>query len=168
MRLVIMLGVAVLIAGCGSKPEGQASSNAAPTAQAASQMAADKFIPEQKFLALGIQDLRRGKPVEAIRSFDAAIKQNPRDPNAYLVLGETYMHLKNYDRAIDTLSAATRIAPEKGEFYYFLALNYELKGDKDQAKVNAQKSFELFRLHQDEENLKKSLALLRELSVTEQ
>ena len=163
MKLVIMLGVAVLIAGCGSRAEEPASANTTPAAPAAS----DNFVPEKKFIALGIQDLRKGQPVDAIRSFDAAIKQNPSNPEAYIILGETYMHLKNYDRAIDTLSAATRVAPDQGELYYFLALNYELKGDKDHAKINAQKSFELFRLHQDEDNLKKSLALLRELSVTE-
>jgi tetratricopeptide (TPR) repeat protein len=116
----------------------------------------------------GIQHLQQANTVEAIKSFDEAIKNNPTDPSGYIILGETYMRLQEYNRAVDSLNAASRVAPDKGEIFYLLAINYGLLGKRDLAKENAQKSVEKFRLAKDEENFLRSLALLQGLMQPEQ
>lgn len=155
-RIVIIMLAAAFVSGCGSE---KTESKGKP--QVTAKTAQDKFLNK------GIQYLQEANTIDAVRSFDQAIKQNPLDPRGYMILGQTYMRMNAYDRAIDTLSAAARIVPEKGEIFYLLAVNHGLAGNKDLAALNAQKSVELFRQKQDEENFKKSLALLKGLMATE-
>ncbi len=116
------------------------------------------------FMKDGVEYLEQAKVPEAIRSFDEAIKQNPVDPQPYLVLGQTYMRINDYTRAIDTFSAALRVSPDKGSLHYLIAVNYRLLGDLELARKNAEISIEFFRQKQDEKNFLMALALLQELS----
>ncbi len=150
-KVLGVLLMTVLIIGCGSKESvGQKEVSSIPT-------------QNHDYLKDGVQYLQQAQPREAIKSLDQAIRQNPRDSRPYMVLGETYIRLNQYDRAIDTFSAASRVAPTEGRVYYLLALSYGLSGDKEQAKVNAEKSVLIFQRNKDGENLKKSLALLKGL-----
>lgn len=116
------------------------------------------------FMKEGVDYLQEAKIPEAIRSFDEAIKQNPVDPQPYMVLGQTYMRINDYTRAIDTFSAALRVSPDKGELHYLIALNYRLLGEMDLARKNAEISIEMFRQKQDEKNFLLALTLLQSLS----
>ena len=116
------------------------------------------------FMKEGIQYLQDANVPEAIRSFDEAIKANPVDPQPYLVLGQTYMRINDYTRAIDTFSAALRVSPNKGELHYLIAVNYGLAGETELARQNAATSIEIFRQQQDEKNFLKALTLLQSLS----
>ncbi|HPB67342.1 MAG TPA: tetratricopeptide repeat protein [Candidatus Omnitrophota bacterium] len=116
------------------------------------------------FMKDGIEYLEQAKVPEAIKSFDEAIKQNPVDPQPYLLLGQTYMRISDYTRAIDTFSAALRVSPDKGSLHYLIAVNYRLMGDVELARKNVEASIEFFRQKQDEKNFLMALALLQELS----
>jgi Flp pilus assembly protein TadD len=73
--------------------------------------------------------------------------------------------MRNYDKAVDTFSAATRIAPENGEVYYMLSMALSLAGQKEAAIVRATQSVEMFRRIKDEDNFIKAMALLQGLSA---
>ena len=150
-RLSLILLAASLLVGCGSPSSG-------PQAKApASGGMQENYIKE------GIEHLRESDPIAAIRSFDQAIKDDPTNPEGYVILGQTYMRLEDYPRAIDSLNAALRFAPNEGRLYYLLALNHQLAGHPEQAVENAQHSIELFRQAQDKENFERSIALLQGL-----
>jgi tetratricopeptide (TPR) repeat protein len=150
-NLIVAVGLMALVAGCGKNPADSQTEMAQPPAQ-------------EDFLQKGVQSLTNGDVVTAIKSFDDAIKQNPVDPKPYMILGQTYMHLKEYNRAIDTYSAALRVSPDKGMVYYLLAINYGLAGKFDMAKKNAEASIEIFRQNKDEQNFLRAVSLLQGLS----
>lgn len=116
------------------------------------------------YVGEGIQFLKEANTAKAIQSFDQAIKQDPMNPRPYIILGETYMRMREYNRAVDTFTAASRLKPDDGEVEYLLAVNYGLAGNKKLAQEHAQKSLDLFRLQQDEKNFVRALALVQGLA----
>lgn len=168
MRFVIVLCCLIVLSGCGSPQQTTSSSETEsqlPVDEKA--MAAKARTPSQSmdenFIAQGVEHLQDADTLGAIRNFDEYIKRHPQDPRGYIILGQTYMRLNDYPRAIDTFSAATRVAPDQGDLYYFLAMNYGLNNNLDMAIASAQKSVVLFREQKDEENFLRSLALLQGL-----
>lgn len=149
-RLLLGFVVIVFLVGCGSKTE--------ETAQKPNS---------KKYIDAGMAFLREGDIAKAINNFDTAIKVDPRNSENYIVLGQVYLRLKNYQAAIDTLSAATKVAPNNGEAYYFLATSRMMRqdpGDKEQAVEDAKKSAEIFLRSNDQERLKKAIALVQSFS----
>jgi len=116
---------------------------------------------DKDYITEGMEFLSKSDIPRAIQSFDKAIRQDPNNANNYIVLGQVYMRLKNLDRADDTFSAATKIDPKNGEAHFLLATTRMLSGDKEGAIDSAQKSVELFMGQRDEENFKRSVALLK-------
>jgi len=157
-RTFILMAAAVILVGCGRAQESkqQKSTMGKPVARSQSAM-------ERDFVTEGLSHLKQANPGAAIKSFDQAIKQDPADPENYLVLGETYMRLRDYPRAIDSLSAALRVAPGRGDIYYLLAINQGLMGYDDMALENAQRSVEIFQEQRDRDSFLKSVALLQGL-----
>jgi len=153
-RALYLLCILTLVAGCTPKD----------SASAKTPVAVEKNSAADSFIDMGIAHLQAGEVVEAVRSFDDAIRQNPRDPKGYLILGQTYMRLNNVDRAIDTLSAVLNFEPDNGEAKYFLAVAYGLKGDREKAIEFAQKSMESFQEQQNQESFMRALVLLRGLA----
>lgn len=162
-KFLMMLAVIVVLAGCNNSEQAANSSGSASAVKM--QMASSETAngdPSTEITA-GVGYLRSGQIKEAISRFDQAIKENPRDVRGYLVLGQTYMHLKDYNRAIDTFTAATQVAPANGEAHYLLATNYGMAGNFSMAKLEAEKCLILFRQQNDPDNFKRALALLQGL-----
>lgn len=149
-KMLFGLIVVVFLIGCGSKPE--------QTVQK----------PDSKqYVDAGMNYLKQGDIANAIKSFDTSIKVDPRNPENYIVLGQVYLRLKNYQAAIDTLTAATKVDPNNGEAYYFLATSKMMRqqpGDKEQAIEEAKKSAEIFLKNNDQERLKRAIALVQSFS----
>ena len=150
-----------MMVGCGSQETQSGATKEMPKAVSNGQVAA---LKNQHHIEQGLEHLRDANIAAAIKSFDEAIKQNPRDPQGYLILGETYLRIKDYNRAIDTFSAVTRVAPQNGEGFYLLAITYGVMGNKDLARQNAQKSIELFQEEKNQAKFVRSVALLNGLS----
>jgi len=163
-KISIMMLLSLTLVGCGSKE----TTSAGPTAQPAKPQAAhDAMRKNQAYIDEGLNYLQHANVVAAIKSFDSAIKENPKDPRGYIVLGQTYLRLKEYNRAIDTFSAVTHVAPEDGEGYYMLAVTYGLSGDKALAQENAKKSIAIFQAQKNQERFMRSVALLNGLTKEE-
>ena len=168
-RLMIVVAVGLLLAGCGTPEKSTSGQGLGPTNQAnpdTAQVQVKNISSE--FVNKGMEYLQKSEPIAAVKNFDEAIKRNPKDFRLYLVLSETYMRLHEYPRAADTLEAATLVAPDQGEISYLLAINYGLMGKRELAKKNAEKSIELFRQKKDEDNFLRAIALLQGLNEVEQ
>ncbi len=131
-----------------------------------------------QLIQAGVNYLNEGEITNAIKSFDDAIRQEPTNPENYVVLGQVYLRLNKYAKAVDTFSAATRVAPDNGEIFYLLALANIFKEKKNQSSgdlieaqnshksaiLAVQKSIDIFMQKKDEDNFKKSVALLKGLT----
>lgn len=122
-------------------------------------------------IAQGMKHLSESNIPQAIASFDAAIKNDPTNPENYLVLGQVYLRLGEEERAVDTLSAASKVSPNNGEVHYFLATALALQGEEEsrqRAIAMAQRSVEIFMQEKDEEKFKQAVILLRSLAPEEE
>lgn len=163
MKKFFAVFVAIIVcAGCGG-PGKQESAQVPNTDYQASEISNSASATPSPLIAAGLMDLKKGKIKEALVSFEEAIKQNPRDAQGYIVLGETLMHLKNYERATQMFTMATRVDPQNGKAYYLLATTLGMAGNYNSARVEAAKSIEIFRRNKDANNFRKSLALLQGL-----
>jgi rhomboid protease GluP len=61
---------------------------------------------------------------KAAASFQAAIKSNPRQPDAYLELGYVYLVQKKYAQAVPPLQKATQLAPQNANGFGNLGIAY--------------------------------------------
>ena len=150
-RLLIMLFILVAVAGCGRSEEVKFQGVEA----------------KRDYVSLGMNFLKEGDIAKAIQSFDMSIKQDPYNVNNYITLSEVYMRLKNNARAVDTLTAALRVDPNNGNIFYLLALNKMLMGEKEQAIELAKRSADLFYAEGNQDNLRRSLALIQGLVQAE-
>jgi Tfp pilus assembly protein PilF len=151
---------------CGKKEEQRQAKPAAVKAETSTQAKA--------FIEQGVNYLNEGDIANAITSFDNSIKAEPRNPENYLVLGQVYLRLRNYGRAVDTFNAGTKVDANHGELFYFIgaanAIRYHM-AEEDEAKQDfkqqgiaaAQRSVEIFIQQQDEQRLMAALALLKSL-----
>ena len=153
--VLIMLSVGIL-AGCGSNDSEQAKTKF------------EGVKSENNYIAQGMDYLGQSDIVNAIKSFDMAIKEDPTNVNNYLVLGQVYLRLKQYDRAGDTFSGALRAAPDNGEVYYLLAMSRGLDGKNEQAITAVKRSVEIFMAEKNEVGFKKSVALLNGLTSAQE
>ncbi|MEI7557077.1 tetratricopeptide repeat protein [Candidatus Chlorohelix sp.] len=80
---------------------------------------------------------------EAIDGANKAIQLNSRDLKSYLILGSSYVNLKDYDKAIENSNEALKIDPNSA--YAYLTLEYAYRGKKeyDKALENVNKAIEL-------------------------
>jgi len=148
--MVAFLAVGVILTGCAKKEE-------------AVQKPEDKNPVARKFLVEGTVYLKQGDVKNAVGNFAAAIKTAPDDFEAYFMLSETFVHLKQYPQAIAVLSTAVRQFPENGLAYYLLAIAYEGAEQSLPAIVAARRSVEIFNARRDEDGVKRSAILLATL-----
>ncbi len=142
--LLLVAGGVFLLAGC-AKHEAPASS----VAEQARQELRD-----------GVVFLKQGDAVKAVQSFAAAIKTSPDYFEAYYMLAETFIHLKQFDQAQAVLTAATGRFPENPVAYYLLGIAHEGAGELMPAIVSARKSVDLFQAKKDDEGVKRAMVLL--------
>lgn len=146
--------LSVLLVSCGSK---------APEEKARARKVNVNYIEQ------GMNFLAQADVPRAIASFDQAIRNEPTNPNNYIILGQVYLRLENYERAIDTLRAATRVAPNNGEVFYLLATSHILRGPEhhELALKAAQRSAEIYYQLGDKERLEQALILVKTLVGTD-
>ena len=141
---VLVASGALMVAGCSKKTEEKAAVD--PRAR--------------QLLVEGTAFLKQGEVVKAVQNFATAIKASPDYFESYYMLGETFIHLKQFPQAQAVLTAATGRFPENPLAYYLLAVAYEGSGSMMPAIVSARKSVDLFQAKQDEEGVKRSTILL--------
>jgi len=118
--------------------------------------------PDARFLYYrGLAEFKTGKVADAERSFNAAVKANPKDAASLLFLGQIALTRNDLDTAISTLNRATLNDPRLASAWYLLTSAYLRRAVSatDEAKASADylgavRSGEaLTRLRSDEESL---------------
>ncbi|MFC1510487.1 tetratricopeptide repeat protein [Candidatus Omnitrophota bacterium] len=120
---------------------------------------------ETDFIVKGIQLLSERDFTKAIRNFDMAIKAEPTNVENYLTIGQIYLRLKNYEQARNLFEIATKLAPMKGQTYFFLAISEELNGNREKAVEVAQKSAVIYMKQRDQEGFRRAATLIQDLTV---
>jgi len=165
IRRIVAIGMAgMVLCGCGLQQEPQSKTSQTDTAGAVTSVEPVAAQAQGNLVDQAIALLKETRVLEAIQVLDMAIMQDPSNLQAYALLGQTYMRIGNYDKAVDTLRAAVNVAPDQGDLYYMLALTNRLRGRSDLALDDVQKALTLFQKEENEEKFKMALALLQELS----
>ena len=149
-KILTVIVLTLMVAGCGGGKK-ESSSDVTMT------------DVKKDYISEGMQYLKNKDLDRAIRSFDLAIKQDPRNANNYLFLGQIYLRLKQNDQAADTFDAATKVDPNNGQAHFFLAVSRALQQRKEEAILAAQRSADLFMQARNEEMFKQSIALVKGL-----
>jgi tetratricopeptide (TPR) repeat protein len=144
MLAVCVASGALLFGGCAKK----AAENAAVDPQA------------RRLLVEGTAYLKQGEVVKAVQDFATAIKTSPDYFEAYYMLGETFIHLKQFPQAQAVLTGAVNRFPDNPLAYYLLSAAYEGSGNLMPAIIAARKSVDLFQARQDEDGTKRATVLL--------
>ncbi len=82
--------------------------------------------------------LETGDTTSAIQQFQAALKQNPSNAEAYYQLGLVYEGLADATQAIDAFRSATRLAPKRTEITLALGRVYWHSGNRSLARTEFQ------------------------------
>jgi Tfp pilus assembly protein PilF len=159
-KIFPILLTVLLLSGCGS-PSSSSSTSSTPTVRRQENKRVDRFINE------GVNYLKEGKVAKAIGSFGEAIKLDPRDPRAFLVLAETYVRLESVDRALDTLNSSLTFNSENADINYMLAVCFNLKGNREMTERFAQRSVLLYRKAENRKGFANAVSLLSSLQSSE-
>jgi tetratricopeptide (TPR) repeat protein len=120
--------------------------------------------PDSSFLYYrGLAELKTGKPADAEKSFNAAVKANPKDAPSQLYLGQIALTRNDLDTAVSALNRATSNDPRLASAWFLLTSAYLRRAaataGTDQAKSSAdylgavRTGETLTRLRSDEEAL---------------
>ncbi len=96
--------------------------------------------PDAQFLYYrGLAEFKTGKVEDAERTFNAAVKANPKDAPSLLYLGQIAMSKKDLDTAIATLNRATASDPRLASAWYLLTSAYlrRATSSTDETKAGA-------------------------------
>jgi Tfp pilus assembly protein PilF len=162
--IILILLTGLIVSGCGLRSETAQAPTQQQKSQSVSSTQAGMPSDQQPLVRLAIDLLQKGEIPAGVKALDEAIKNNPRDIEAYTLLGQTYMHVNQLDLAVEIFEAALNVDPENGEIYYMLAVTNGLRGQRDLAIVSAEKSLRIFEKQRDEEKFKRALVLLHGLS----
>jgi tetratricopeptide (TPR) repeat protein len=118
--------------------------------------------PDARFIYYrGLAEFKTGKAADAERTFNAAVKANPKDAASLLYLGQMALTRNDLDTAISTLNRATLNDPRLASAWLLLTSAYLRRavGATDEAKASAdylgavRAGETLTRLRSDEESL---------------
>ncbi len=152
MRKLSGIGMAVVLGAFALTGFFGCSRNSEPNASVASEA--------RQLLVDGTVFLKQGDVVKAVQSFASAIKTSPDYFEAYFMLGETFIHLKQFEQAQSVLSAAANRFPGNPDAHYLLAIAFEGDGKLMPAIVSVRKSIDLYQATKDEAGEKRATVLL--------
>src|SRR5688572_10530776 len=105
----------------------------------------------------GIQALRNGDPVLALRHLSSALQHDPDDAELYGYIGVACGQLNLLDRAVGYLRQAVRLAPESAMLHYNLGLALEDAEARTEAAASFRRALQLDPNH---ERARRALARL--------
>ena len=121
------------------------ASRAIPQLQAAFQKMKD--TPEVHYY-LGLSYLETGKENDGVERLLETIRIDPRFQygEPYLKLGEYYLRIRDFEKALERLERFCTIHTSSSEGFYQLAMAQLALGDRENAAKNLKKSIEAYRI----------------------
>lgn len=77
--------------------------------------------PKWAWMRLGLHQMKFGDPTEAIRSFQTAIKRDPKDHQCWECLGDAFVNRGSYNSAVKVFTKVTELAPDDLYSYHQIA-----------------------------------------------
>lgn len=154
-RIFLSIMVILMFAGC--QPKEAADNQQAPD-MAQRQEASRKLTVEAVVL------LNQKNYQGSVTALDSAIKFDPTNQEAYMILGQMLIKSGEYVRASDFLDNAAKNFPDNGIIYYMLGIAFKMDGKKLPAMLAARRSMEIFKNANDQENLKMASVLMEEIN----
>lgn len=105
---------------------------------------------------LASAQLRLAHPTEAAATLAPALTQPSADPQLLALAGESYMQVRNFDKAAEYFGKATELAPQMPALRTSLGLSRLGQGDKEQAVIEMEKATAL-----DPKSQQAGMALVR-------
>ena len=84
-------------------------------------------------MMLGSVQLLKDAPIEALKSFRAAVEKQPKDANGYQALADFYVREKNNDEAVKIIRAGLKEQPDSFALHMVLGGVLERMGDYEAA-----------------------------------
>ena len=97
----------------------------------------------EPYFAKGVYYSNTGNSSAAIKQFDEAIQHDYLYLPAYINKGIVYYEQKKYPDALKTFDLAMRVDPSYADSYYWTGKTYEAMGNKEEAKLNYRKAYQL-------------------------
>ncbi len=91
----------------------------------------------------GIYYSNTGDKARALALFDEAVKHDYYFMEGYIEKGSIYYEMQKYKEALGVFNLALTISPQFADSYYWIAKCQEAQGQKEEARVNYLRAFEL-------------------------
>ncbi len=151
-KIISVFVLSLMLTGC------QQASQQQQSAVGNERQDASKKLFAQSMMLLQQKDVKG-----AVESLENAIKADPTDPNAYLVLGQILLKSGEYEHAVEFLGETAKTFPDNGTVFYMLSVANRMAGQKLPAVLAARRSYEIFNAASDAVNAQTSAVLLEEL-----
>jgi len=137
MRRIIFFLISVLVfAGC----------------QSSSQVGSEhKKIEARHLILKGLEDINNKNIKRSIIDLNEAIKANPSELEAFILLGQVLLREGQAEQASDVFMYAAHIFPNNGTVFYMWAIANNAAGKKREALEAAHLSAEIFSKKKTEE-----------------
>ncbi len=93
----------------------------------------DKKAKAHRLVKSGIIKLYQSKHIEALKDFTEAAEYDPENPEVWYCIGNAYMNLEDYQKAIEYYSIAIRLKEDYADAYYNRGLIKFYMGEHDLA-----------------------------------
>ncbi len=103
-------------------------------AMASTAQAYVRFRDVTQLLAEGVRLRFAHQDAEALKRFQAAAQNSPRDERPHVMMGAIYLGQQQFDKAIREYSVAVRLSPGAPEAQLALGAAYRMKGDLSKAQ----------------------------------
>ena len=118
-KIVAIIALGLILTGCQKPPSSQEGGVLSGRQEAARKLFAQSIVLLQQ------KDLKG-----AVASLEAAVKVDPTDPNAYLMLGQILIKAGEYQHAIEFLDQTAKNFPDNGTVFYMLSISNRMAGNK--------------------------------------
>jgi tetratricopeptide (TPR) repeat protein len=104
---------------------------------------ADRVSEGERGMILGLQDGVNGDPTKQLEKYTALVTRYPRDEEAHVLLGNAYLGMQEYAKAVAEYQQAIAIAPNYAPTYNSLGYAYRPTGNLEEAEKAFKKYIEL-------------------------
>lgn len=97
-----------------------------------------------RLLGQAEQALRHGKPTDAVKLIQSALRFEPDNVPAYMLLGMAYSQAEQFDQGLKALDKARDYAPQEGKIALLQATIYGNMALKDNSRAQGRKALKAY------------------------
>lgn len=126
LTFFLTIGFIMMIWEKFERPAAETGASAAPAHSAAGETAQAHAAYDR-----GYASVQRGDLPDALRQFDAAVRLDPANPQAFMARGTVCVRLNQFEHAIADYDRVVALDPGNAEAYYNRGVSWHRLGDVD-------------------------------------